>query len=267
MAVYRPKNLHKLGVRPKRSLSQNFLIDQNIIRKTLDAAEVGPQDSILEIGPGPGAITEQLLDRGARVLAVEKDKTLAQRLIGKKNLEVLCDDALTFALDRIPPKTKIVANLPYHVATPILSRFLTRSDLIDTMTFFVQHEVGKRICAEVNSADYSSFSLYVRAYSEPLYCFCVSPNSFFPPPSVKSCVIHLKLKPFSLKVPEDSFFEFTRSAFGQKRKMLRGSLKKWCPPQEMEKALQTLGKNPLARPSELSLTEFATLYQKVSPSQ
>jgi len=262
MPVYRPKVLRKLGHRPKRSLSQNFLIDQNIIRKTLTAAEINTSDRILEIGPGPGAITEELLKAGAHVIAVEKDPDLAAKLQGKENLEIICADALTFPLKEILPGTKVVANLPYHITTPIIERFV-RFERITSMTLFVQREVGLRICAEANTREYSSFSLFVRSYSDPSYCFTVSPNCFYPAPKVESCVIHLKLHPFLFPIDEESFFTFTRAAFGKKRKMLRGSLRDFAPSQQIEGALIAIGKSPQARPGELTADEFAALYQEI----
>ncbi len=267
MPIYRPKDLHRLGHSPKRSLSQNFLIDGNIIRKTLKVAGIEPGDHVLEIGPGPGAITEQLLDVGAHVLAIEKDEKLAELLRGKEGLDVLCADALTFPFDVIKPRTKIVANLPYHITTPIIDRFIRHSKLISSMTLFVQHEVGLRICADADTREYSSFSLFVKCYSDPRYCFTVSPKCFYPAPKVKSCVIHFKLHPFPYQIDEDHFFAITRAAFGKRRKMMRGSLKEFASAQQIERVLTAIGKSPLARPGELTPDEFASFYKELNQAK
>lgn len=249
--------------RPKRYLSQHFLTDPTIIHKALDAARVEAGDSVLEIGPGTGALTKALLKRQAQVLAIEKDRQLAAALQATERLAVRCDDALTFPLDWIQPKTKVVANLPYHIATLIIQRLITHADRIQSMTLFVQKEVGMRICAQANSSDYSSFSLFIRAYSHPHYCFTVFSDSFFPAPKVDSSVIHLTLKPFSPPFSKELFFQMVRTAFGKRRKMLRGSLGHLHGKDAVENALHALGKSPLARPGELSLEEFMALFQQL----
>lgn len=265
MTSYRPSELRALGVQPKRSLSQNFLIDQNIIQKTLDSAEVTAEDHVLEIGPGPGAITEQLVARGATVTAIERDTQLAKALQEKLNITVLCDDALTAPLDALPKPTKLVANLPYHISTPLIQRLILRPDIFSSLTFFVQKEVGNRICGLPGTRDYSSFSVFIRAYSTPRSCFHVSPNSFFPAPKVTSSVIQLKPHPFPYSFEEEAFFEMTRTAFSQRRKMLRGTLRPFASPEVIERALEEMGYSPTARPGELDLDGFASLFQHIHP--
>jgi len=259
MPIYRPSELHQLGVRAKKSLSQNFLIDQNILEKICTAAEIQPGDQILEIGPGPGALTECMLKKGASVYAVEKDRVLAEKLtrLDEGKLKVFCDDALNFSLDPFPPGLKIVANLPYHITTPVITRFIDQFPQVSSLTVMVQKEVGERMVAKVNSSAYSSFTLFLSAYSTPRYCFTVKPNSFYPPPSVHSCVVHLPLKPFPFPFAADEFFKMTRKAFGQRRKMLRSSLKGI---EGMDAILKSLGFET-ARPQALSLADFAAIFK------
>lgn len=267
MPVYRPSELHSLGIYARKSLSQNFLIDQNILKKIVQAADIQPGNKVLEIGPGPGALTEQLLASGAHVIAIEKDPDLAHKLLrlqtDQNHLQVICDDALTFPLETIVKKgekIKIVANLPYHITTPLLQKYIRFPEQIDSLTVMVQKEFGKRMIAEKNTSNYSSFTLFLRAYSTPHYCFTVKPTSFFPAPSVHSCIVHLPLHPFPYSFSEEAFFLFTRTGFGKRRKMLRSSLKELYKPEQVEQGLKAIGFTPTARPEELSLEEFSALF-------
>jgi len=266
MPIYKPSELHQLGVRAKKRLSQNFLIDQNILEKICVAADIQKRDLILEIGPGPGALTEHMLKKGALVYAIEKDPELAEKLTRLKSerLTVFCADALEFPIDSLPHNLKVVANLPYNITTPIIIRFIDKFPQITSLTVMVQREVGQRMVAEVNSAMYSSFTMFLSAYSTPHYCFTVKPNSFFPAPSVHSSVVHMSLKKFPFPFSEKEFFSMTRKAFGKRRKMLKSSLKEDYPQEKIGQALMELGINPSARPQELSLAEFGALFEKLA---
>ncbi|NGX37809.1 MAG: Ribosomal RNA small subunit methyltransferase A [Chlamydiae bacterium] len=266
MPIYRPTELHQLGVRAKRRLSQNFLIDRNILQKICTTAEIKQNDTVLEIGPGPGALTEALLEKGARVIAVEKDPELAEKLhrFDSKNLEIICGDALTFPFDDIPAGTKVVANLPYHITTPLIGRLIVRSPQIHSLTVMVQKEVGLRMCARENTAMYSSFTVFLKAYSTPTFGFTVKPRSFFPVPSVHSCVVHLRLHPFAFPFSEEAFFQLTRTAFGKRRKMITTSLKSLFSQEKIRTALVAISKKPTARPQELSLAEFGALFSEIN---
>lgn len=267
MPIYRPSELHQLGIRAKKSLSQNFLIDQNILEKICVAAEIKEGDLILEIGPGPGALTECMLKKGAFVYAIEKDRELAEKLtrFDQGKLKIFCDDALTFPIEELPNRLKVVANLPYHITTPVIARFIDRFPQIISLTVMVQREVGQRMVAETNSSMYSSFTLFLNAYSTPRYCFTVKPNSFYPAPTVHSCVVHLPLKEFPFSFPAEDFFAMTRKAFGQRRKMIRSSLKEIYSPEKIEAGLTAIGKSPTARPQELSLADFGALFEQLNP--
>lgn len=270
--------LDEMGLRPKKGLSQNFLTDGNILRKIVRLAEIQPQDLVLEIGPGPGALTEVLLAHPIRLLAVEKDVALAEALQNRKNhlpgrLEVLADDFLALPLEetlkkRLLPsqKAKIVANLPYHLTTPILARLLPHHSLISSLTVMVQKEVAERMYGTPNTADYSSFSIFLAFYADVHKGFSVSRHCFYPVPKVDSQVVHLSLRPPPLTEPSATqFFQLTRTAFGKRRKMLRSSLKELYPMQKVEEALAVLQKPVSTRPQELHLTEFLALYQLLTP--
>lgn len=262
MPIYRPSELAKLGIRAKKGLSQNFLIDQNILEKICKAADIQKGDQVVEIGPGPGAITEKLLEKGASVLVIEKDKVLAEKLQRLDNgaLEIVCGDALKFPLEKLPAGCKIVANLPYNITTPIIERLLRLREKVQSLTVVVQKEVGKRMTAHHDTPEYGSLTLFLKAYSDLTYCFTVKPTSFSPAPSVHSCVVHLKLHPFLFPFSEEAFFKLTRTAFGQRRKMLRGSLKEIYDSVRVEEALLAISQKKTARPGELSLDAFAALF-------
>ncbi len=281
MAIYKPTELiqflDSLGVSPKKSLSQNFLIDGNIIRKIALLAKVEPGDVVLEIGPGPGALTQELLAKGATVLAVEKDAVFAQQLrrlsSNESQLQIFNEDILAFSLDnlkslcpRADTKIKVIANLPYHVTTPILEQLVQRQDLFSSLTLMVQEEVARRFVAKPGSSDYSSFTLFLNFYSKPSYGFFVSRHCFMPSPKVDSAVVTLVMKaPPDLSSPE-KFFEMTRRAFRQRRKMLKSTLREDYSTSDVAFFLEKIGCSPLARPEELSLEDFIFLFKSLVKS-
>lgn len=261
--------LEGLGINPKKALSQNFLIDGNIIRKIVKEGQIGPEDLILEIGPGPGCLTEILLETGAKVIAVEKDFTLAAALKRLKgDLQVFCEDILQFPLENYfseAKKGKVIANLPYNIATAILTKLVVKNHLLSRIIVMVQEEVARRITAKPGSKDYGSLTLFLNYYSSPRYAFKVSRNCFFPVPNVESAIVELVLKaPTDLDIDEDRFFHFVRTAFAQRRKMLKSSLKKLYPLEKIEEGLSGIGISSQVRPEELSLEEFIHLFKRLS---
>lgn len=271
MAMYKPSELflflNSLGIAPKKGLSQNFLIDGNIIRKIIQAADVQPGEQVLEIGPGPGSLTQALLEAGAIVTAVEKDAALASALerlnTPQNNLRVFCDDILTFSLEKYfsPQKPiKAIANLPYHLTTPILVHLISKGFLFSSLTLMVQDEVARRFTASPGNKDYSSFTVFLNFYTRPRYAFFVSRNCFYPKPNVDSAVVVIEPRTPPKVDSEEDFFRMTRLSFEHRRKMLKGSLKPLYPPQTIVEGLEAIGQNPLARPENLSLDDFLALY-------
>ncbi|MDP1835477.1 MAG: 16S rRNA (adenine(1518)-N(6)/adenine(1519)-N(6))-dimethyltransferase RsmA [Chlamydiales bacterium] len=270
--MYRPSELllflESIGTHPKKSLSQNFLIDGNIIRKIVETAQVVPGDLVVEIGPGPGALTEALLQAGAHVIAIEKDTVLAgalQRFSKAENsLTVITEDVLKVRLeDHIPPgkKAKVIANLPYHITTPILTGLAPKHDMLQSITVMVQKEVAERMTAPAGNHVYGSLTVFLAFYADVKYAFTVTRNCFLPPPKVDSAVVHLDVRKGKSVSDEDKFFKLTRSAFEQRRKMLRSSLRDLYTPEAVTKALEGLKLNPLARPEELSIDHFIRLFE------
>lgn len=281
MPIYKPSELHEflesLGIKPKKALSQNFLIDGNILKKIVAAADANPEDLIVEIGPGPGSLTEILLQTGAQVIAVEKDEKLAkalERLQADKRLHIYCGDILDFPLEQVladflkpGQKGKVIANLPYHLTTPILVKLVSLNKLFSDLFVMVQEEVARRFTAQPGSSEYSSFTIFLNYHSSPKYNFKVSRNSFYPSPKVDSAVVTFHLQNPPKVSDEELFFKLTRTSFEHRRKMLRSSLKEFYPPQSIMDVLEHLGKSPQARPEELSLEDFLKFFELLNPNR
>lgn len=269
LSLYKPSELRQfleeIGIEPKKGLSQNFLIDGNILRKLIAAAALQKGDTILEIGPGPGVLTEALLNGGAHVIAIEKDEVLARHLERLQNgsLKILSDDFRNVCLERLlkgKEKVKVIANIPYNITGIVLQELLPKREWIDSIHLMVQKEVAERCTAPVGTKDYSSFTLFTEYHAEPKLLFTVSPNSFYPPPKVASAILQLKLRPSPVKAPEKPFFNLIQTAFQQRRKMLRASLKTMFSTHTVEEALESLNLPKTTRPQELSLETFSDLF-------
>ncbi len=265
MKAFQPKALHalleELGVHAKKHLSQNFLIDGNIVNKIVATAGVSKEDLVIEIGPGPGALTEALLLAGAEVIAIEKDPLLGKALgrLPYPLLRILIEDICTVDIPGLlqKKKAKVVSNLPYHLTSPILGKLLPLHTHISTLTVMVQKEVAERLCAQAGTPNYSSLTLFANTFADLSYSFTVEPTCFFPRPKVRSAVIHFTLKP-PPPLPHH-FFPRVRAAFCKRRKMLKVSLKEFYPSESIEKALEMQGLNPLSRPEELNSTHWIKL--------
>jgi len=242
--------LKSIQASPKKSLSQNFLIDPNIIQKIVELAEVGPEDPVLEIGPGPGALTKKLLEKGASVTAVELDRAFAQSLQRLQNgkLSIFENDFLKFPMDTMAADIKVVANLPYHITTPILEKLFASP--FSSITIMVQKEVGVRMMANPGTKDFGSLSLFVQFYSKVHSAFNVPASCFYPKPKVDSTVIRLDATP----IPDTNPFHIIHPAFQQRRKMITSSLQ--FPKEEIRSALSAVGARIDARPEMLSLNQW-----------
>jgi 16S rRNA (adenine1518-N6/adenine1519-N6)-dimethyltransferase len=253
--------LKNIEARPKKGLSQNFLVDPNILRKIVQTADVSPTDSVLEIGPGPGALTKALLETGARVYAIEMDALFAKELrrFQSDKLTVFEADFLKFPLESLPRNLKVVANLPYHITTPILEKIFAQP--FSSLTIMVQKEVADRMSAPPGSKTFGSLSVFVQFYSQLHSFFPVSPSCFYPRPNVDSTVIRLDTRPLP-DVDPTPFFFLVHKAFQQRRKMITSSLP--FPKERVKIALQEIGIRPDARPEMLSLDHWIRLTKQLS---
>lgn len=280
MPLYRPTELNQfldsIGAKPNKKLSQNFLIDGNIIRNIVKEADIHPGDQVLEIGPGPGSLTEQLLEKGAYVVAVETDRTLASAL-GRldpsgNNLKVLVADALEATLEDLyaafPDKTKsikLISNLPYHITTPLLTRFVDQYPRISMILVMVQEEMGRRMSAKSGSKEYGSITVFLDFFSNVSYIFKVGRKCFYPAPKVDSCIIRIDLKAVPENINVEAFFQMTRRAFQQRRKSMRNSLKELYTQESIVSGLEKLKLAPLTRPEELSCKQLIAYFHLLEP--
>jgi len=253
------------GLTAKKSLGQNFILDLNVTRRI--ARTAGPFDGmeVIEIGSGPGGLTRALLETEAkRVIVVERDRRavaaldeLAAAYPGR--LDIVEGDALELdpaALTGAP--RKIVANLPYNIATALLLRWLDRIDAYESLTLMFQREVAERLVAMPRSPAYGRLSVIVQWLAEPKILFDLPPSAFVPPPKVTSSVVTLLPRAIPLAPADKARLErVTAAAFGQRRKMLRASLRALGVP--AEPLLDAAGVAPTARAEELSVGEFCAL--------
>ncbi|HEV7449338.1 MAG TPA: 16S rRNA (adenine(1518)-N(6)/adenine(1519)-N(6))-dimethyltransferase RsmA [Candidatus Paceibacterota bacterium] len=232
----------------KKSLGQHFLHNRHYLGMVADAADITKGETVLEIGPGEGALTHVLLERGAKVVAIEKDSRLMSVLqekfdkeIKNKTLEVIEGDALEFE-----PKFKnykVVGNIPYYITGALFKKFLSGTRQPSLLVFLIQKEVAERIA---RSKKESILSLSVKAYGEPKYIKTVPAGAFVPPPKVDSAILlvsNVSRKNFKNVAHEENFFDLIKKAFGSKRKMLRS----------------TLGIDSSERPEDLTLEQWLAL--------
>jgi len=246
----------------KKHLGQHFLHDPYIIGKIIQAAHLEPDDLVVEIGPGPGSLTKKLAETVQKVITIELDDALYEKLTIKlapyTNVELLHGDALEYHYENLPG-FKAVANIPYYITTPIIFRLLDSRKNLISMTLTIQKEVAERIVAKPGGKDYGVLSLMVQYYAESSLQFIIPKEAFRPVPKVDSAVVHMRIldKPSVLVRDEKLFFRIVRTAFSQRRKMLSNSLKTLH--EDVPGWLRKNGIEPHRRPETLSMEEFARL--------
>lgn len=246
----------------KKYLGQNFLYDPAILKRMIQVAQLSKEDTVVEIGPGPGRLTKMLAERVKKLIAIELDDELFEKLrgdfIGYNNVELIHGDALKFPFEEIG-NFKVVANIPYYITTPIIFRLLDAKAHLKTMTLTIQKEVAERIAADPGGKDYGVLSIMVQYYSQPRLKFIIKKEAFRPMPRVDSAVIHIKIleRPSVVVQDEQMFFKVMKTAFSHRRKTLSNSLKSLG--NDMKDKLIQAGIDPQRRPETLSLEEFARL--------
>ena len=263
----------------KKRYGQNFLIDEHVLCRIIEGSGITKDDTVLEIGPGIGTLTQVLCERAGHVIAVEIDKDmiplLNENLSEYDNYELINEDILKINLAALlgeNKKAKVVANLPYYITTPIIMQLLENKLPIESITVMVQKEVADRMQAKPGGKDYGALTLAVRYYSQAEVIASVPPSCFIPRPGVDSAVIRLSCydKPPVQAKDEEKLFEIIKAAFAQRRKTLANALKnypKLCLSRErVEAALTEIGLNADIRGEKLSLTEFAELTDLLFPS-
>lgn len=268
--------LERFGFSFKKSLGQNFLIDTNILNRIVDAAEVTESTGVIEIGPGIGALTEQLAKRAQKVVAFEIDQRLIpilkETLSSYPHVEVINEDVLKADVKQVVSgkfqegeDLAVVANLPYYVTTPILMKLLEENLPVRTIVVMVQKEVADRIAAGPGTKDYGSLSIAAQYYADADTAFTVPKTVFVPQPNVDSAILRLTIRDTPPVQVEDEafFFEMVRASFAQRRKTLLNNMSRHfgedLEKSEVEKVIQEAGIDPKRRGESLHMEEFAGL--------
>ncbi len=267
----------------QKKFGQNFLIDEHVIRRIIEAASLGEDDCVVEIGPGIGALTQYLAESAGKVVAVEIDRMLIpilkETLSEYSNVTVLNQDILKTDLKELSDTynsgrpLKVVANLPYYITTPIIMELLESRVPVESITVMVQKEVAERMQAGPGTKDYGALSLAVQYYSQPVIAANVPPNCFIPRPDVGSAVVHLAgIGQQRVRVKDEKLlFGIIRASFNQRRKTLANGLKN-APGlsftrEEVTDALERIGQSPSVRGEALTLEQFAMLADELTKEE
>ncbi len=249
---------------PKKSLGQHWLKDRDVLASIADEANISAEDTVLEIGPGLGTLTSELLRRAKKVVAVELDSELARKLPGQfpgTSLEVVNQDILSFDLRTLPEKYVVVANVPYYITSKIIQLLTTASNKPRAIVLLIQKEVAERLAAE--PGDMSILAVSAQIYATVRLGAVVPAELFTPPPKVDSQVVVLETRPAPLVTPEQEklFFRVVKAGFVAKRKKLRSSLASGLHSSkpEVEALLGKLGISPDQRAEDLTIQEWISI--------
>ncbi|HEY4506607.1 MAG TPA: 16S rRNA (adenine(1518)-N(6)/adenine(1519)-N(6))-dimethyltransferase RsmA [Candidatus Paceibacterota bacterium] len=262
------KELSSLGISPKKSLGQNFLIREAIYEKIISAVEPASEDNIIEIGPGLGTLTQYLAKSGAKIIAVEKDRDLighlTSKLIKSKNVTIIEGDILKFKVEDLnlePTKYKVVGNIPYYITSHLLRRILEKWPKPKSITLLVQKEVAKRIVAK--PPNMSMLGVSVQYYSSPKIISYVSKSNFLPQPKVDSAIIKLepRVNNQESRINSEKFFKTARAGFAEKRKQLINNLSAGLKlsKKSVEEKLNLIDIDPKRRAETLTIEEWSII--------
>jgi|ERR1700733_2133535 len=257
----------------KPKLGQNFLHEAQAVQRIVAALGDCSAQTVVEIGPGRGAVTRALASRAQHVVAVELDPELVAKLreeFPPERVTVVNQDVLEFdfvaAADKAGHRVAVIGNLPYYITSPILLKLAANHAVVDRAVLMMQREVAERVAAQPESRDYGLLSVTVQLYGPVLKLFTLPPGAFVPPPKVYSTVIRWQFEPkfTRLQVREADFFAFLRKAFAQKRKTLANNLRAaGMSPASIAGAFDLVGVNPQARAESLQIETFAALWNEL----
>ena len=263
----------ELDLRPSKKLGQNFVIDPNSIEKIIRLAKLDSDDCVVEVGPGLGSLTIGLLQKVKKLYCVEIDQRLAAQLpitLSKQlpidNLAVIAKNFLEITVEDFELKPKaLVANLPYNLSVPIILHTLLNIPSISNLLVMVQSEVAERICAKANSRVYGVPSVKIQWLAETKIVSDISRKVFWPQPNVDSCLLEIKRKSAVELEYQNIFFKVVESAFSQRRKMLKSTLKALgLSTQQLEEVFELAGISPQMRAEQLSVTDYQKLTEQVA---
>ncbi len=254
-------------MKAKKHLGQNFLFDPTILKKIVAAAKISKEDTVVEIGPGPGRLTKILAENAKKVIAIELDRELYKKLKSDtakcENVELVHGNALKYPYEELS-KFKVVANIPYYITTPIIFKLIEHKKNLISMTLTVQKEVAERIAAVPDTKDYGVLSIMVQYHAAPELKFIIPKGAFRPVPKVDSAVVHLEMRktPAVSVKDEKLFFKIIKTAFSQRRKTLANALK--AVSEDIKEKIPLAEIDPQRRPGTLSVEEFASLADVLS---
>lgn len=254
-----------MKIQAKKRFGQNFLRDERIVQQILYALDIHPDDHIVEIGPGMGALTQKLIKQTNRLTAIEIDRDLIgylniQQLLEEQSFELIEADALTVDYSRWEGAVRVVGNLPYNISTPLIFHLLGYLGHIRDMYFMLQKEVVERICAEPGNKTYGRLSVMCQYYCQADHLFDVPPEAFHPQPKIDSAVVRLIPHRAALfgEVPRDALEKLVAQSFSTRRKTIANNLKPILSRQD----LTDLNIDPGLRPEQLEICQFVQLTQK-----
>ena len=267
--------INKYGFSFRKRFGQNFLIDEHVLNRIMDAALIDENDGVIEIGPGIGTMTQRLCERAGKVVAIEIDNDLIpilqETLSGYSNVKIIHADVMKTDISKLIEEefegrdVRVVANLPYYITTPIVMNLLENRYPIASITIMVQKDVADRMRALPGTKDYGALSLAVQYYADTYIAANVPPNCFMPRPKVGSSVIRLDVRknPDAEVTDEKLMFDLIRAAFNQRRKTLTNAVSNYAgldlSKEEVEKALTKLDLPATVRGESLDLSQFAAL--------
>jgi 16S rRNA (adenine1518-N6/adenine1519-N6)-dimethyltransferase len=252
--------------KPKKSLGQNFLTDENISRKTVNLLNIQPEEHFLEIGPGYGSLTKHLLEKTHNLVCVEIDQEIAEKISEEyREIKIIQDNILNVRFDSLvkaPGKLRVVGNIPYNITSQIVFHAIDQRELVKDLTIMVQLEVAERIVAKPKTKAYGILSVVSQAYSTPKLLFKIPPSCFYPKPRVDSGILHFDFDTnFSPQIENhDLFRKVVRTTFAKRRKILSNSIKDLNTDIDFRIVEFDFNK----RPEELSVQEFIDLSNKVN---
>lgn len=276
MNLSSPANVRELlrrhGAQPRKALGQNYLVDANVLRKIVAAAELTDAACVLEVGAGVGTLTRELATQAAHVLVIELDRSLrpilTETLAGLENVTIEYGDVLKVDLPALlerhcPSSCQVVANIPYQITSPLIARLLEQKRHFRRLVLMIQKEVAQRLLAKPATPEYGSMTVFVQYHAEVHLVTPVSRHSFLPPPNVDSAVVRLEPRPAPILPVADEklLFRVVHAAFGTRRKTLMNALLRGLgrPREELEAALAAVGIEPMRRGETLSVPDFIRL--------
>ena len=256
--------LEEMGLQPKRSLGQNFLVSEGAVFKILSTLPADPSIPVVEIGPGPGALTEGLLKRGFQPTLIELDSRAAAYW-RSRGLMVLEDDALKVNFDQFPKESFLISNLPYQISASLVLDLSTTTETFSEMTLMFQKEVAQRLSSEPKNSSYGLLSVVAQIFWDVRKVMDLAPKAFYPAPKVASRVLKFRRLPHKMEMKERaSFLRFVKACFHQKRKKLANNLKGIMESDKLVQILsylETQGFGAHVRAEEIAPEDFVAIYR------